>query len=71
MRRTEPPPPEGNFRRAKLNIRLGPLMPAGKEGWVSLQAEETDKNGRSMFRFISVTNHDLVFSVYAEEITLL
>ncbi|MGF7218789.1 hypothetical protein GGR92_004968 [Spirosoma lacussanchae] len=70
MKRTEPPPPEGNYRRAKLNVPLGPLMPAGREGWVSQSAEETDEAGQPMLRFISATNHDLVFKVYANEVTL-
>jgi hypothetical protein len=63
-------PPEGNYRRAKLLVRLGALMPAGREGWVSEEAIEQDKEGCNMYKFISATNHDLTFKVYAEEVKI-
>ena len=69
MNRNEPKPPEGNYRRAKLTVSLGPLMPAGRVGWLSDEVETLDADGRPMFRFISATNHDLVFKVYAEEVS--
>lgn len=65
----EPKSPEGNYRRAKLTVALGPLMPAGRAGWVSIKTDSIDSDGRPMFRFISATNHDLVFNVYAEEVS--
>jgi hypothetical protein len=63
-------PPEGNYRRAKLLVRLGALMPTGREGWLSEEIICQDKEGRSMYKFISVTNHDLTFKVYADEVEI-
>ncbi len=45
-------------------------MPAGKIGWLSADVETIDADGKPMFRFISATNHDLVFKVYAEEVII-
>jgi hypothetical protein len=70
MNRTEPKTPEGKYYRAKLTAPLGPLMPAGKIGWLSADVETIDADGKPMFRFISATNHDLVFKVYAEEVII-
>jgi len=70
VNRREPQSPEGNYRRAKLTVALGPLVPAGRAGWLSIEVESVDIDGRPMYRFISATNHDLAFKVYAEEVSM-
>lgn len=61
-------PPDGYYQKARLKVRLGVLVPAGKEGWVSVVSIGQDAEGRSLFRFLLAANHDLAFKVYAEEI---
>ncbi|CCH03537.1 hypothetical protein FAES_pFAES01043 (plasmid) [Fibrella aestuarina BUZ 2] len=70
MKMQIPKPPEGNYRRAKLLVRLGALVPAGREGWVSEKPINQERQGRVMYEFVSATNHDLTFKVYAEEVEL-
>jgi len=63
--------PEGNYRQARLIVRLGVLMPAGKEGWVAMDELLKDSEGRTMWRFVSGTNHDLIFRIYPDEIEII
>ena len=71
MKRQPLQPPEGNYRRARLLVRLGTLMPPGREGWVSEEVIEQDKEGHTMYKFISATNYDLAFKVYADEVDIM
>ncbi|RYF51667.1 MAG: hypothetical protein EOO39_42965 [Cytophagaceae bacterium] len=65
-------PPGDGYQRVRLLVRLGPLMPVGKEGWAKAESKQCPMQaGKRAFRFVSATNHDLVFKVYAEEIELL
>lgn len=65
-------PPGDGYRRARLIVKLGPLLPVGKEGWIKVENEKHPGQGiKQAFRFVSATNHDLVFRVYADEIELL
>ena len=63
--------PEGNYRRARLIVRLGVLMPAGKDGWVAVDEWLQDSEGRTRWRFVSGTNHDLVFKIYPDEVEII
>lgn len=70
MIRKELPPPEGNYRRAKLLVSLGPLVPVGRVGWLSEEVETIDEQGNVLYRFVSATNHDMAFKVYLDEVAI-
>lgn len=70
MKRQPLKPPVGNYQQARLLVQLGALMPAGREGWVAEEAIDQDKKGRNLYKFISATNHDLAFKVYADEVEI-
>lgn len=63
------PPGEG-WQRVRLTIKLGPSLPAATEGWaIANKREPIDVGlGPLSYRFVTLTNYEVAFQVYADEI---
>lgn len=63
-------PPDTDYQQAMLIVRLGPSLPIGKLGWVKRIEKSEQSTNQVAYRFVSATNHDLVFVVFEGEFEL-